>query len=82
MAQHEQTLAPRIVVSRDIVHGKPRIAGTRIMVYQILDLLASGKTIDEIISDDYFPQLTRDDVLACVAYASQVIRADEIVPIA
>ena len=37
-------LLDRIVVSRDVVHGKPRIAGTRVMVYQVLDLLAAGKT--------------------------------------
>lgn len=73
-------LSGRIVVSRDVTHGKPRVAGTRIMVHQVLDLLASGKSIDEIISDDYFPELTADDVRACVAYASRVIQNDEIVP--
>ena len=51
----EQILSERIVVSRDVLHGKPHIAGTRIMVYQILDLLAVGKTTDDILSDDYFP---------------------------
>ena len=76
----EQTLLDRIVVSREVVHGKPRIAGTRIMVYQVLDLLAAGKTPAEIISADYFPDLTEDDVRACIAYASQVIRDDRIVP--
>jgi uncharacterized protein (DUF433 family) len=37
----DQVLYDRIVVSRDIAHGKPRIANTRIMVYQVLDLLAA-----------------------------------------
>lgn len=59
-------LADRIVVSKDVVHGKPRVAGTRVMVVQVLDLLAAGKSEAEIISDDYFPQLTVDDVRACV----------------
>ena len=68
----------RIVVARDICHGKPRLAGTRIMVYQVLDLLAGGKSIDEIRSDDYFPELTVEDIFACLRYASQVIRAEEI----
>ena len=65
----EQTLSERIVVSRDVAHGKPWIAGTRIMVYQVLDLLAAGKTPAEITSDDYFPDLTVDDIRACIAYS-------------
>lgn len=65
----QQLLNDRIVVSRDIVHGKPRIAGTRITVHQVLDLLAAGKPIAEITSEDYFPDLTADDVMACIAYA-------------
>ena len=71
----------RIVVARDICHGKPCLAGTRIMVYQVLDLLAGGKSIDEIISDEYFPELTVEDVFACLRYASQVIRTEEIIPV-
>jgi len=75
----DYALTNRIVVSRDIVHGKPRIAGTRIMVYQILDLFAAGKNIAEIISDEYFPELTVEDVLACVAYASLLVQNEDIV---
>lgn len=75
-------LHPRIVVSRDVMHGKPRIVGTRITVVQILDLLAAGKTAAEITSDAYYPDLTVDDVRACIAYASQLIREDRIVPTA
>ena len=71
----------RIVVARDICHGKPRVAGTRIMVYQVLDLLAGGKSIDEIMSDEYFPELTVEDIFACLRYASQVIRTEEIIPV-
>lgn len=76
----EQQLTKRIVVSREVVHGKPRVAGTRIMVYQVLDLLAAGKSIAEIISEDYYPDLTSEDVLACIAYASELIRSESIVP--
>ena len=71
----------RIVVARDVCHGKPRVAGTRIMVYQVLDLLAGGKSIDKIMSNDYFPELTVEDIFACLRYASQVIRTEEIVPV-
>lgn len=65
----EQILRERIVVSREIAHGQPRVAGTRIMVHLVLDLLAAGKSVAEIISDDYYPDLTQEDVLACIAYA-------------
>lgn len=76
----DQHLSERIVVSREINHGQPRIVGTRIMVHQILDLLAAGKTIGEITSDDYFPDISAEDVLACIAYASSVVKSDDIVP--
>lgn len=64
----------RIVISQNICHGQPRVAGTRVMVDQVLDLLAAGKTVPEITADDYFPDLTDEDVLACIAYASRNIR--------
>lgn len=76
----ECVLTDRIVVSRNVLHGKPRIAGTRIMVYQILDLLSAGKTVEEITSDDYFPDITAEDVYACIEYASHVIQSDDVVP--
>ncbi|MBK8023855.1 MAG: DUF433 domain-containing protein [Chloroflexi bacterium] len=67
----------RIVFSRDVMHGKPSVAGTRITVAQVLDLLAAGKTPAEVISEDYYPDLTLDDVRACLFYASRIIR-DEV----
>jgi len=48
--------------------GKPCIRGLRITVYDVLDYLASGMTEDEIVSD--FPDLTRDDIRACLAFAA------------
>jgi len=48
--------------------GKPCIRGMRIMVYDILDYLASGMTEDEILSD--FPDLTREDIRDCLAFAA------------
>ncbi len=74
----DHTVFDRIVVSREVMHGKPRIAGTRVTVTQVLDLLAAGKTVADITSEDYFPDLTEADVLACVGYASQMIREDRI----
>jgi uncharacterized protein (DUF433 family) len=48
--------------------GKPCIRGLRIAVHDILGWLAIGMTIDEILSD--YPELTREDILACLAYAA------------
>ena len=48
--------------------GKPCIRGLRITVYDILEYLASGMTEDEILAD--FPDLTREDIRACLAFAA------------
>jgi uncharacterized protein (DUF433 family) len=48
--------------------GKPCIRGMRITVYDVLDYLASGMSIEEILDD--FPELTREDILACLAFAA------------
>ena len=49
--------------------GKPCVRNTRISVYDVLGWLSRGMTYDEIIYD--FPKLTREDILACLAYAAQ-----------
>ncbi|MFN8633967.1 MAG: DUF433 domain-containing protein [Chloroflexota bacterium] len=48
--------------------GKPCVRGLRITVYDVLSYLASGMSVDEVLAD--FPDLTREDVLACLAYAA------------
>ena len=48
--------------------GKPCIRGMRITVFDVLSYLAAGMTIQEIIED--FPELTENDILACLAYAA------------
>ncbi len=48
--------------------GKPCIRGMRITVYDVLSYLASGMTTEEILTD--FPYITRNDILACLAYAA------------
>jgi len=48
--------------------GKPSIRGTRITVGDVLEYLASGMTHAEILAD--FPQLTENDILACLAFAA------------
>lgn len=50
--------------------GKPCVRNTRIAVLDVLSYLAAGMTIEEILAD--FPQLTRRDILACLAYAAEI----------
>ena len=49
--------------------GKPCIRGLRITVQDVLEWLANGMSIDEILAD--YPELVRDDILACLAYAAE-----------
>ena len=58
----------RISVNPAVRSGKPCIKGTRITVYDVLEYLAGGTTEDEILSD--FPDLTRDDIRATLAFAA------------
>lgn len=60
----------RITLSPDICHGKPVIRGLRYPVETILELLSSGMTFEEILAD--YPDLERDDILACLEYATRV----------
>jgi uncharacterized protein (DUF433 family) len=64
----------RISIDRNIMHGKPCIKGTRIPVYLILDLLAGGSTIKEILDD--YPDITEEDIRACVEYAAMLAREE------
>ncbi|MCE4600626.1 MAG: DUF433 domain-containing protein [Desulfurococcales archaeon] len=67
----------RIVVNPKIMGGKPVIKGSRIPVYFILELIASGWSIDDILKE--YPHLTREDVLAAVRYAARVLREEVVV---
>ena len=61
----------RITTNPEICHGKPTIRGLRYPVENMLELLASGMTIDELIMD--YPDLEKEDFLACINYASKLI---------
>ena len=65
-----------IEVNPEVRFGKPVIKGTRITVYDVLQWLASGLTYQEIISD--FPQLTEQQILACLAFAANKERVIKI----
>jgi uncharacterized protein (DUF433 family) len=65
-------LLKHISVDPNICFGKPCIRGTRIWVSLILDFLASGMTIDELIEE--YPQLTKESILAAIAYGAEMSR--------
>ncbi len=69
--------APRISVNPQIQHGRPCIAGTRIPVYAVLELVESGISFEDICKD-YYPTLTPEDVQACVRYATQLVKNEEV----
>ncbi len=58
-----------IKISPDKRFGKPCIRNTRITVFDVLGWLASGMSVDNIIND--FPELTREDITACLSYAAE-----------
>jgi uncharacterized protein (DUF433 family) len=64
-------LFERIVVDPELLAGKPVIRGTRLAVEFILELFAAGQPENEIITD--YPGLTREDILACLSYASYLV---------
>jgi len=59
----------KIVIDSTVRFGKPCVRGTRITVGDILSYLASGMRSEQILAD--FPQLTSDDIRACLAYAAE-----------
>lgn len=67
----------RITVDPGVHFGKPCVAGTRITVQNVLELLNEGLTFKEII-EDYYPDLTVEDVRACVSYAIALVSAEDI----
>ncbi len=70
----------KLVVSNPtVMMGKPVIAGTRITVELVLDKLAAGETVEQIL--DAHPRLTREGIQAALAFASEALRADIVYPI-
>ena len=63
------SLLERITIDPAVRFGKPCVRGTRITVGDVLDYLAAGLTQEQLLAG--FPQLTADDVRACLAYAAE-----------
>jgi uncharacterized protein (DUF433 family) len=62
-----------IIVDPGICHGVPCLRGTRVMVSVVLDNLAAGRTVEEILRD--YPSLRADAIPAAIAYAAELARA-------
>ena len=67
----------RIAVDPNIHFGKPCVAGTRIPVLNVLELLWEGLSFDDIVRD-YYPDLQVEDIRACIRYAMDIIVAEDI----
>jgi uncharacterized protein (DUF433 family) len=67
----------RIAVNPAIHFGKPCVAGTRIPVQNVLELVREGLSFAEIIRD-YYPDLKPEDIRACLQYAIEVVAAEDI----
>jgi uncharacterized protein (DUF433 family) len=72
--------APRIISDPKILFGKPVIAGTRISAELILEKLADGDSVSDLLVD--YPHITEADIRAVLKFAVQTIRNDVVVPIA
>jgi uncharacterized protein (DUF433 family) len=67
----------RIEIRPGLHFGKPCVAGTRIPVQDVLELVREGVTFGIIIRD-YYPDLTEDDIRACIQYAMDVVAVEDL----
>jgi len=70
-------MAERIEVNPKVHFGKPCVAGTRIPVVAVLELVHEGLPFERIIAD-YYPDLSPDDIRACIRYAIEVLAAEDL----
>lgn len=64
-------MSDRISISPDVCNGRPVVRGTRITAQTVLEFLAAGDSIEDVLEE--YPSLTRADVQACLDYASRVM---------
>jgi len=72
-------LSERIVVDPKILTGKPVVRGTRISVELVVELLAAGWSHAQILAS--YAHLTNEDILACLAYAGELLREEKVYPL-
>jgi len=64
-------MSERISITPDVCNGRPVIRGTRIAVQTVLEFLAAGDSVEDVL--EKYPRITRADVQACLDYASRVM---------
>lgn len=70
MVAYNASMQAQIIIDPRINNGRPTIKGTRIAVQTVLEFLAAGDSIDEVL--EAYPSLSREAVLACLRYAAQL----------
>ncbi len=75
-----KNLLSRITIDPEICHGKPTIRGLRYPVENMLELMASGMSVDELLND--YPDLEKEDLLACLEFAAKLSHVKSIYQIA
>jgi uncharacterized protein (DUF433 family) len=75
----DEALLARITLNPGVLAGKPVIAGTRLSVDFIVNMLAHGATEAEIITE--YPRLTREDVRACLLFAARSVQQASFMPL-
>ena len=73
-----EAAAQRIILDPAVVAGKPIIAGTRMSVEFILDLLAQGWSEADVLEN--YPHIAREDIIACIAYARDIVKSERVYP--
>jgi len=73
-------LRDRIAIDPKVLVGKPVVAGTRISVEFVVDLLASGWSHQQILAS--YPHLSEQDILACLQYAGELLHSERVYPLA
>ncbi len=76
---NKKDLIKRIIIDPEIMAGKPVVKGTRLTVPHILGLLTQGISTEEILAD--YKNLTKEDILACFAFAQQNIENTTFIPV-
>jgi uncharacterized protein (DUF433 family) len=69
-------LPDRIVIDSKVLAGKPVVRGTRISVELVVELLAAGWSRAQILAS--YPHLTEEDIRACLSYASELLREEQV----
>lgn len=72
----DTTLLNRISVNPSVGHGKPTIRNSRYLVESILEYLAGGDSVEDLLKE--FPDLERADILACIAYATEILKFKDV----